>query len=134
DRKRRPSWKAAGLIIGAIAVGNMLRHSRVADSGSRSKAIAFDQLQVTPLTSSGNAFLPTVSPDGKYVVFLQTGPEGNGLFLRQVSATSSVRLVAPDGPRSPKAATIGPDATFVDYWRPDNTIWRVPFLGGTPRQ
>jgi Tol biopolymer transport system component len=91
-------------------------------------------LQVTQLTSSGNAFLPTVSPDGKYVVYLQYVPEGEALFLRQVSATSSVRLVAPDGPRSPRAATIGPDATFVDYWRTDNTIWRVPFLGGTPRQ
>src|SRR5262249_24670360 len=59
---------------------------------------------------------------------------GAGLFLRQVAATSSVRLVPPDGPqRSPRAATIGPDSTFVDYWRPDNTIWRVPFFGGAPQ-
>jgi serine/threonine protein kinase/Tol biopolymer transport system component len=131
----RPPWRrAAGLVFALVAVSYLLRHSRVADSGSASKAVAFDQLQVTQLTSSGNAFLPTVSPDGKYVVYQQPGPEGNGLFLRQVSATTSVRLVAPDGSRSPRAETIGPDATFVDYWRPDFTIWRVPFLGGTPKQ
>jgi eukaryotic-like serine/threonine-protein kinase len=133
-KSRRPRWRAAGLIIGAIALGNILRHSRVGDSRPPSNAVAFDQLQVTQLTSSGNAFLPTVSPDGKYVVYFQITPEGAGLFLRQVSATSSVRLVAPDGPRSPRVATIGPDATFVDYYRSDATIWRVPFLGGTPKQ
>jgi eukaryotic-like serine/threonine-protein kinase len=131
----RPRWRrAAGFVIGAIVVGNFLRQSRLDHSQAPSKAVAFDQLQVTQLTSSGNAFLPTVSPDGKYVVYFQIAPEGAGLFLRQVSATSSVRLVAPDGPRSPRVATIGPDATFVDYWRDDNTIWRVPFLGGTPKQ
>jgi Tol biopolymer transport system component len=135
ERNPRPLWRRpVGLVFVALAASYMLRHSRVADSGPPSKAVAFEQLQVTQLTSSGNAFLPTVSPDGKYVVYLQIGPEGAGLFLRQVTATSSVRLVAPDGPRSPRAATIGPDATFVDYWRPDNTIWRVPFLGGTPMQ
>jgi Tol biopolymer transport system component len=106
----------------------------VVDSRSPSNAVVVDQLQVTQLTSSGNAFLPTVSPDGKYVVYMQIGPEGASMWLRQVAATNSVMLVPPDGPRSPRAATIGRDATFVDYWRPDNTIWRVPFLGGTPRK
>lgn len=133
---KRP-WRlivAASLMVAALFAGFAVFRWRANGSGSPSKALAFDQLQVTQLTSSGNAFLPTISPDGKYVVYLQYLPEGAGLFLRQVSATSSVRLVAPDGPRSPRAATIGPDGTFVDYWRPDNTIWRVPFLGGTPRQ
>jgi eukaryotic-like serine/threonine-protein kinase len=133
---RRP-WRAivaASLAVAALFAGFAVWRWRVTGSGSGAKAVAFDQLQVTQLTSSGNAFLPTVSPDGKYVVYLQIGPEGAGLFLRQVAATTSVRLVAPDGPRSPRAPTIGPDATFVDYWRPDNTIWRVPFLGGVPRQ
>jgi eukaryotic-like serine/threonine-protein kinase len=133
---RRP-WLpivAASLVIVAAMAGYSLWRWRSSASRTASTSVAFNQLQVTQLTSSGNAFLPTVSPDGKYVVYLQIGPEGAGLWLRQVAATSSVRLVPPDGPRSPRAATIGPDATFVDYWRPDNTIWRVPFLGGTPRQ
>jgi serine/threonine protein kinase/Tol biopolymer transport system component len=136
DRKaRRSVWRAVGLVFVAIAIGNTLRHSRLADSGSPPRAVAFDQLQVTQLTSSGNAFLPTVSPDGKYVVYMQIAPEGASMWLRQVAATSSVMLVASDGPqRSPRVATIGPDATFVDYWRSDNSIWRVPFLGGTPKQ
>jgi hypothetical protein len=80
-------------------------------------ADSFASLQVTQLTSTGNAFRPAVSPDGKYVVYLQIEETGVSLWLRQLSASSSVRLVAADGPRSPQAATVGPDGTFVDFVR-----------------
>jgi Tol biopolymer transport system component len=132
----RPSWRrlaAAGAVV-AVLAGYALWQWSGAGSNAPTGQVAFDRLRVTQLTSSGNAFLPTVSPDGKYVVYLQIEGDGTSLWLRQVAATNSVRLVAPDGPRSPRAPTIGPDATFVDYLRGDAGIWRVPFLGGTPKQ
>jgi serine/threonine protein kinase/Tol biopolymer transport system component len=131
DRRRGRLLAAAGVVVAAAGVGYTLWQRAAID---RPQPVSFDQLQVAQLTSSGNAFLPTVSPDGKYVVYVQVGPEGGSLWLRQVAATSSVQLVGPDGPRSPRAPTIGPDATFVDYWRFDQGVWRVPFLGGTPKQ
>jgi serine/threonine protein kinase/Tol biopolymer transport system component len=93
----------------------------------------FTSLQVTQLTSTGNAFRPVVSPDGKYVVYLQGEANGVSLWLRQVAATNSVKLVPADGARSPVAATIGPDGTFVDFFAA-GALWRVPFLGGTPKR
>lgn len=67
------------------------------------------------------------------MVYLQGDADGTSLWLRQVAATSSVKLVPAERALSPLAATVGPDNTFVDFLRRDG-IWRVPFLGGTPKR
>ncbi len=57
---------------------------------------------------------------------------GASVWLRQTDATNAVRILAAEPGALVLGATVGPDSTFVDVWR-TNGVWRVPFLGGTPK-
>jgi serine/threonine protein kinase/Tol biopolymer transport system component len=129
------SMIVAAVLLTAFVLGGgfFVWRSRSPRTEPASEGVSFASLQVTQLTSTGNAFRPVVSPDGKYVVYLQGDSDGASLWLRQVAATSSIEVVGADGLLSPVAATIGPDNAFVDFLRRDGGLWRVPFLGGTPK-
>jgi Tol biopolymer transport system component len=95
-------------------------------------------LQVSQVTVTGNAWRPTLSPDGKYVVYVRRDGEGRSLRLRQLGTDRDVELAASTAiDDRVQAATVTPDGTFVDFIRGaggETTLWRVPFLGGTPRR
>jgi Tol biopolymer transport system component len=94
-------------------------------------------LRVTQLTTSGIAERPAISPDGKYVAYVEHQSDDYSLWIRQTTTTSNVRIVAPERGVTLYGATFTPDATSVDFVRQPTgapaDIWRVPFLGGTPR-
>jgi len=133
---RRPSAIAIGvitvLVITGIATALFLR--RASTPASVAAPVSLDALQVTQLTSTGNASRPALSPDGKFIVYLQSerGP-GASVWLRQTSTTNSVKILPNDPQVLTFATTVGPDSTFVDVLRSDG-LWRIPFLGGTPKQ
>ncbi len=139
SRPRAWPWVTLGLAITAAALITppLMRAWRTPDE-SRTQAPAagqrdFEYLQVT---TSGNATAgAALSPDGRYVVYAETGSTGVDLWLRQVGAPSGVRLVA--GAAFVGMPTIAPDMRSVDFLRAEAlslpALWRVPFLGGTPR-
>jgi Tol biopolymer transport system component len=99
---------------------------------------SMDDLQIMQLTTSGTAERPAISPDGRYVAYVQRDGDASSLWLRQTTATSNVQIVAPEPGVTLSGATFTPDATSVDFVRQPRgapaDIWRVPFLGGTPRR
>jgi Tol biopolymer transport system component len=125
---------AAVLLVGAAATLYVLRRP-VAQPASGQKS--FVDLQVTQLTTSGNAERPAISPDGRYVAYVQRDGDGSSLWIRQTATTNNVRIVPPERGVTLFGATFTPDGTSVDFVRQVNAgpweIWRVPFLGGTPR-
>jgi serine/threonine protein kinase/Tol biopolymer transport system component len=108
---------------------------RVSDEPGPSAALG--NLQVTQLTTSGTAERPAISPDGRYVAYVQRDGNDYSLWIRQTTTTSNVRIVAPESGVTLFGATFTPDVTSVDFVRQQAggrlDIWRVPFLGGTPR-
>lgn len=70
-RSRQPLIAAAAVAALVIVAAGFYVWRPGAGSTSPSMT-PFEKLQVTQLTSTGNAFRPVVSPDGKYVVYLQT--------------------------------------------------------------
>jgi DNA-binding winged helix-turn-helix (wHTH) protein/Tol biopolymer transport system component len=94
--------------------------------------------EIISLTSSGRAITPSVSPDGKYVVYAQLETNGlpTSLWVRQVATASNVQIVPPERGRIVFAPTVTPDGNFIDYIQRGqvNELWRVPFIGGTPRR
>jgi Tol biopolymer transport system component len=96
-------------------------------------------LQITQLTTSGNALWPSISPDGKYVAYIQRDRNDYSLWIRQTTTASNVQIV-PTQPRVELlGATVTPDGSFVDFVRrigesgiPE--LWRVPFLGRAPKR
>jgi serine/threonine protein kinase len=97
----------------------------------------FANFQVTQLTTSGNAERPAISPDGRYVAYVQRDGDDSSLWIRQTATTNNVRIVPPERGVALFGATFTPDGTSVDFVRQASRgpweIWRVPFLGGTPR-
>ena len=95
-------------------------------------------LQVTQLTTSGNADRPAMSPDGKYVAYVQHDGNNDSLWIRQTATPSNVQIVPAEPGVALLGATVTADGGYVDFVRSERRLnvelWRVPFLGGTPKR
>jgi eukaryotic-like serine/threonine-protein kinase len=100
--------------------------------------IPFERVEVTKLTTNGNALMGAISPDGKYVAYV-TGESGKeSLWLRQVDINSNAQLVAPREGRYLGVA-FSPDGNHVYFGYAESArndagqIYRLPLLGiGAP--
>jgi Tol biopolymer transport system component len=133
---------AAALVVVAVAgaiYARMARHSPTdLPASTATTAASIQDLQITQLTTSGNADRPAVSPDGKYVAYVQHDGNNDSLWIRQTATPSNVQIVAAEPGAALLGATVTPDGGYVDYVRSQRKLnvelWRVPFLGGTPKR
>jgi len=95
----------------------------------------FWDVRLTRLTNSGNAIDATISPDGKYIVYVLSDRSSQSLYIRQVS-TANDKLIVPPARVGYFGITFSPDGNEVYYNLKVNldggTLYRVPSLGGTP--
>ena len=74
------------------------------------------------------------------MAYVQRDGADESLWIRQTGAASNVQIVAARPGVRIAGVTVTPDGTFVDYLTLESlpnvvlTLWRVPFLGGTPRR
>jgi serine/threonine protein kinase/Tol biopolymer transport system component len=127
---------ATALVV--AAGGYVLMQWRSAqESGVTARSTpSIEDLQILQLTTTGNALRPAISPDGKYVAYVQQDGNDFSLWIRQVATSSNVRIVPPEPRMRVVGVTVTPDGSFVDFVRGDSPVttalWRVPFLGGKP--
>jgi len=94
------------------------------------------EMAIRRVTHGGNAVSATVSPDGRYVVYVLREGEKQGLNVRQVATGSDVQILPPDEVFI-HGLTFTPDANYINFVRseknnPANTfLYRMPALGGT---
>ena len=123
------------LVVGAIGFGLYTLFSQPKQ---------FGPARMTALTTSGKISgedingQVTISPDGKYVVCgANDNKQQASLWVRQISTNSLVRLVQPEN-GGYVGTTFSPDGEFIYYvavWERNGfvpTLYRVPFLSGTP--
>ena len=95
----------------------------------------FWDFRLTRLTNSGNAIDATISPDGKYIVYVLSDRSSQSLYIRQVS-TANDKLIVPPGRVGYFGITFSPDGNDVYYSLKVNldsgTLYRIPALGGAP--
>ncbi|PWT83984.1 MAG: hypothetical protein C5B57_05675 [Blastocatellia bacterium] len=138
--KRHPGLIAVSATVLAIVMagGFYLVRPRVPQTVPATTPIAFQDLQIVQLTTSGHAERPAISPDGKYVAYIQRSGSQFSLWIRQIATGSDVQILPPERGVELWGATVTPDGNFVDVVRNDRglsaDVWRVPFLGGTPRR
>ena len=105
----------------------------------RSAAVpVFETDRFTRLTTTGNAFLAAISPDGRYIVHVKTDGIKPGLWVRQTATTSDVQIVPPAAVRY-DGVTYSPDGDYVYYVTYElaggiGTLYKIPVLGGTPQK
>ena len=76
--------------------------------------VPFERVEVTKLTTNGNALMGAISPDGKYVAYV-TGESGKeSLWLRQVDINSNAQLIAPREGRYLGVA-FSPDGNYIYF-------------------
>ena len=96
--------------------------------------VPFERIDVTKLTTNGNATMAAISPDGKYVAYVTAESGKESLWLRQVAINTNAQLIAPREGRY-LGVTISPDGNYVyfGYAGSDRNdagdIYRLPVLG-----
>ncbi len=137
DRSRR-MMIVLGAAVLAVLIGaaGYVQWRRGFGSGASSHAL-LKHLQLAQVTASGNAWRPALTPDGKYVIYVKRDGLNRSLRVRQLGTDRDVELVAAVPGANLQAGTVTPDGSFVDFVRAAGdtvTLWRVPFLGGTPKR
>ena len=108
-------------VVGAIAIAAALAvflgRDRSPASNEPPATPPPADLAITQLTTSGNAGRPAISPDGRYVAYVQRDGDASSLWIRQTDTTSNVQIVPPEPGATLVGATFTPDATSVDFVR-----------------
>ena len=124
-------WTAGAVLLAFIIFATYITRTRRSESKLR---IPFEHVEVTKLTTNGNALMGAISPDGKYVAYV-TGESGKeSLWLRQVDINSNAQLIAPrDGHYLGLA--FYPDGNYIYFGYAESQrndagqIYRLPILG-----
>ncbi len=89
------------------------------------------------LTTNGNVINAAISPDGKFIAYIQEEEGNQSLWLKQVSETAGRELTKPSSKNYSKL-TFSPDGNtiyFVVFEKtPFGTLYRIPFLGESPQK
>ena len=92
---------------------------------------------ISRVTNIGKVAAATVSPDGKFVAYVQNYTSGEGtLYVRQVETNTEMKLLQPDE-RIFGTVSFSPDSAFIyfiayDKRDPRGALHRIPVLGGEP--
>ena len=118
---------ALGLAAGAFGIYKLLNHEN--------KVAHFSEISLARLTNSGNVIHATISPDGKYIVYVLSDRSSQSLWIRQVN-TANDKLIVQAAPVGYFGLSFSPDGSDVYYVLKANldtgTLYRIPSLGGTP--
>ncbi len=124
------------LLVVAVAVG-VFRYTQKKSAASDFAAPS-PLTRTTQLTNNGRVLRAAVSPDGKYVAYIQSERGQESLWLRQVAVAGGLEIVRPSGSHY-IGITFSPDSNSIFYVKYDRDtaiggLYQVPVLGGAPRR
>ena len=142
DSARRPSLTrkllipAAAVVLVLLAVAGFLYWRGYFHSGMAKTA--FQNPEISSLTSSEDVTSARISPDGRYVAYVSNARGHYSLWVRQVDVPSAVQILPP-GKDQIFGLTFTPDGNFLEYQSGgandvNGKVFQIPALGGTPRR
>jgi serine/threonine protein kinase len=139
-KSKRFYFAIAGVILSIIAIStigsSMEWLSWSKGFFTKDQRMPFQSYQVSQLTSDGKALYSAISPDGKYVAYVNTESTGKGLMVRQIATGSSVQIIPPEKP-TVLNPTFSPDSNYIYFLMADNnlsTLYQVPTIGGKVKE
>jgi len=105
---------------------------------SNEKGKTFSDMKLTNLTTHGKASTATISPDGRYVVYVKEASGGKSIFLRQTATASEVQILPPTDKLLSIYFTFSRDGNYLysvsrEKGSSLGKLSVVPTLGGSPR-
>ena len=103
------------------------------------ESAAFESFSIAPMTTTGKAALASISPDGKYILNVQSDAGQQSLWLRNVANNSDTQVIPPTDDIY-YALHFSPDGNYIFFVRSErdehnvNGLYRAPILGGTPQR
>ncbi len=123
------------LLLFAVAAGLYGLFKLSSSSGG---GINPQNMSVNKLSNTGKVSLAAISPDGRYVAYVQRD-QGRSLWVRQLATGSSVQLIPPQAGFF-ETPSFTPDGNYIYYaYSVDGSLnaqslYSIPTLGGTPRK
>ena len=129
-RHRVAATIAMALVALVLAAGGYALYKSLRRSPTH-----FQSTTVTRLTNSGKVIDATLSPDGRYVVYVLSDARKQSVWIRQVS-TANDKIIVPPADVGLFGITISRDGNDLYYAIKQNldrgTLYRIPLLGGMP--
>jgi eukaryotic-like serine/threonine-protein kinase len=134
-KRRRQNWVLPVAILGlagALAFGAWFYQpfAKIEEQN-------FNSPEISRISDAANVYAPTISPDGKNIVYVNSENGAKSLAVRQVATGSTIQIV-------PSAPNVGflppvfsPDGNYVYYVQIENligTLYQIPALGGAARK
>ena len=96
-------------------------------------------MKISRLTSNGKTWSVSISPDGKYAVYVMESEGKPSIWVRQISTSSNVQIVPPLEDTAYANTVFSRDGDYVYYVlsdknTPQGALYQIPVLGGTPRR
>ncbi|MDQ3801283.1 MAG: serine/threonine-protein kinase [Acidobacteriota bacterium] len=136
SRSRGVGWRFLPLLILGLAAALAFGAWYYQPFSQKETAVGFDNVQISRLTESGKSSAPAISPDGKYVVYVNNENGMRSLVVRQIATGSNVQIVPPSNLVFYQP-TFSPDGDYIYYIHADKgvgTLYQIPTLGGTAKK
>jgi DNA-binding winged helix-turn-helix (wHTH) protein len=134
SKKRHLHWRVVALYVLLFGCLALLGYGIYRYVAPKSSIPHFQNIKLTRLTSVGNVGPSAcVSPDGKFIAYVQTEAEQHSLWTKAIATGSAVQIVAPSA-ASLADTMFSPDGNYVYYKsRSDGPfyLYQIPVLGGT---
>jgi Tol biopolymer transport system component len=135
-RRSKPSG-ARRMTITVIALVILVTAATVIYRLIGKPTIPFQKVDITRLTNNRHIDLSEISPDGKYIVYVDREKGHSSLWLRRV-ATDSTQEIVPPAKVSYSDLALSPDGSYAYFVRSSDKVsatralYRVPVIGGAP--
>jgi eukaryotic-like serine/threonine-protein kinase len=134
--RSRRAWVIAlcllPLIVAALGFG-------IYKLATKKRTPPFQATKTTKLTATGNITRAAISSDGKYLAYTMSEAGRQGLWVRQISVSNGLRIVAPADVEY-RGVTFSRDGAYVYYVVTEKNstehgrLYQIPALGGTARE